>query len=216
MPRWLLNNPEDEIQRYLSRGEWYEHEELMAIRDRCNPCRTIVDVGANIGNHAVFFDKMCNCEKVIVFEPHRDAFTLLLANLALNYCHKTVVDHLGVALGSSTGLASISHQEANNLGATELQQTTHGHIPVITGDSVLHNELVDVIKIDVEGWEIQVLDGLDQTINRCCPLLLVEANNSNIDSLKQWADAKNYQLVQAWQRYTTSVNFLLEPTQQQM
>mgnify|MGYP000951908318 CR=1 FL=1 len=65
-----------------------------------------------------------------------------------------------------------------NLGAGTLKAGT-GDIEIKTGDALLADQQVDFIKIDVEGMEIDVIEGLRQTIARCKPRIFVEIDREN-------------------------------------
>ena len=207
--RWLLSDPEDAVQHHLAQGEWYEAEELAAIKHWCPTQAVMVDVGANVGNHAVYFDKCCDSSRVIVFEPVKEAYTMLLANLALNYCHKTCVDHVGVALGSHKGTCEIACMYGHNLGATELRESTHGVIPMITGDMLLREQPIHFIKIDVEGWELEVLKGFEHTIQEQRPMLFMEIRSHNMPVFQDFMQVFNYEVIQSWQPIPIYSNLLV-------
>jgi FkbM family methyltransferase len=122
---------------------------------------TAVDVGANVGNHTLWFAAVCGLN-VVAFEPivHRE----LVANVELN----RLVDRIRiepVALGA-TG------SKAAHFGKGRLR-TGNGQIPVRTLDSYQLDD-VSVIKIDVEGMEPDVLRGGIETIHRCRPVIYAE------------------------------------------
>lgn len=211
--RWLLPDPQDVVQEHLAQGTWYEAQELEAIQQIIKPQSVMVDIGANIGNHAVFFDKCCDSQRVIVFEPLQEAYVPLLANLAINYCHKTCVDHLGMALGAHAGMCDISCRFGHNLGATQLALTPQGKIPVITGDSVLAHEQVDFIKVDVEGWEMSVLQGLAHTIHKHRPIMFIEVQSVNKHLFPDFLSEFNYDVTHEWPVAGIYVNLIVQPKQ---
>jgi FkbM family methyltransferase len=136
----------------------------------------VLDVGANIGTHTLAYAKLA--KQVIAFEPVIGLFTMLCTNLALN-CIENVLP-LNIAVGQKNGITSVSipdYSVENNFGSCSVSvgnQQVHM-------DNIDHYNLSDVsmIKIDVEGYEQQVLEGAMETIARCKPALYVE--NDRID-----------------------------------
>jgi len=84
-----------------------------------------------------------------------------------------------------------------------------GTIKLARGDRLLANEPVGFLKIDVEGMELGVLSGLEQTIRRNRPRMFVEVENKNIPSFLAWAEARDYKVAKTFRRYRTNENFLL-------
>ena len=122
---------------------------------------TAVDVGANVGNHTLWFAMVCGLN-VVAFEPvvHRQ----LVANVELNRLEDRVRIE-PVALGA-TG------SKAVHFGRGRLR-TGSGQIQVRTLDSYRLDD-VSIIKIDVEGMEPDVLQGGIETIRRCRPVIYAE------------------------------------------
>src|SRR6188508_127340 len=105
---FLVRNPDclDSIQGEISsRGTFYELDELLLLREHLKPGARIIDAGANIGNHSVFFDRVCRASEVIVFEPNPDVIDELRANLERNACKHVNTSFLGTALGEASGRA---------------------------------------------------------------------------------------------------------------
>ena len=150
-------------------GEWSgaECEKLISLREG----GTAVDIGANIG-----FMSMALGENVIAFEPQPELFELLVQNASKAVCHS-------VALSNRSGFAHIPmirYGDKGNYGGVALVKPSFFTRSVIcrTLDSYGF-ENVSLIKIDVEGHELEVLKGAVDTIARCRPVLYVE---DDIDS----------------------------------
>jgi Methyltransferase FkbM domain len=56
---------------------------------------------------------------------------------------------------------------------------------------------VDLIKIDVEGMELEVLDGVAKTVERCHPIMLIEKIKADATQLRQWLEARGYVVIEA-------------------
>lgn len=138
----------------------------------------IVDAGANIGFHTVQFAKLAN--KVYAFEPQKLIFNILSTNLLLNSV-SDFVEHYRVALGDKPGKLymeplSNRRQESGqeNFGGLGLVTENNGQqeVKVITFDSL---ELdIDVLKMDIQGSEPYALKGMENTIDKCTPWIMLE------------------------------------------
>jgi len=158
----------------------YENDELQLIKEWLEVENKLgglcIDIGANIGNHALFFSSYFS--KVIAFEPNPRTFTLLELNskLACNIvCHQ-------VALSDANGEALLRF-EPLNVGGASIAVSDEGRSMSEQGyrvelrklDSIdLKGQKVQIMKIDVEGHEAQVLRGARQTILKDRPVILFE------------------------------------------
>lgn len=132
-----------------------------------------LDVGANIGNHAVAFSKTFGT--VVAFEPNPIVFSLLQANsIGLN------IKPINSGLSSKSGKL-LFEQEFDNLGASkivDLASPSSIEILVATlDDELAENEIqaASFIKIDVEGHEYEVLLGAKELLKTAKPVLAIEA-----------------------------------------
>ncbi|SIT31364.1 FkbM family methyltransferase [Achromobacter sp. MFA1 R4] len=151
-----------------------------------------VDVGANIGNHTLFFSLILNRE-VEAFEPAGDAFAQLVRNVQLNRAEALVSCHrLAVGARQSRGLMNVV---PGNLGASSFSLDDSGTIQLVTLDSMLYEKSskVALIKIDVEGFELEVLQGAIQILDRDAPTLIVEGQtNAAFGEISQFLSARDY------------------------
>lgn len=135
-----------------------------------------VEVGANIGAHTVELSRFVGVAgQVHAFEPQRIVFQTLCANLALNQCANVFARQM--ALGVAAGMISVPPVEPTvrtNFGGIALGQFAGGEpVPMATLDS-LDLPACHLLKVDVEGMEVEVLKGSAQTIDRYRPVLYVE------------------------------------------
>lgn len=156
------------------------------------PTGDIVDVGSCIGNHAVYFAQILNRE-VFAFEPNSVAFDILSTNISLN----SLTNHVTLfktALGNKKTRASLIQTSTNNIGGTTLKQATRGKVAVATLDSLLPTDSnIAFIKIDVEGWELDVLMGADNTIRRCRPVIAAECGEiSAFNPISSYLNERDY------------------------
>ena len=136
------------------------------------PRGLVLDIGANVGWHALHAARHDNVELVVAFEP--DAFNawLLDRNVGINGVEKIVT--IGSAVGMAGGMARLSRYKASNNGRHSLA-VDHGLssrlVPVTTLDDAverlgLTGRPVPLVKIDVEGYEPAVISGGLNTLRR--------------------------------------------------
>lgn len=149
------------------------------------PGATVVEVGANIGSHSVFLARKCAPGAFYAFEPQQRVFQLLCANLTINGI--TNASAYPEALGGTEGYANLAvprYDNPDNVGGatlSALNETPAGgwrRTRVSTLDS-WQLPACDFLKIDVEGWEQQVLEGATQTITRFRPAMYVENDRAS-------------------------------------
>jgi hypothetical protein len=115
--RFFVDNPRDEIQKNHAEGRFYETEELDIIQRHFIPGTTFIDVGSNVGNHALYVGLYLRPVEVIVFEPFPRARDILEINVALNSLGNICLDFLGFALSDRVSEINMASREFN-LGAT--------------------------------------------------------------------------------------------------
>lgn len=172
----------------------------------------IVDIGANIGNHSLFFLNEANVGKVIAFEPIYETFVILQENIEINHLEKRV-EIYRCALGDKEESAVANNYDYSNIGGTGLtvydneeQAEEWDYIPVRSLDSFCISDRIALMKIDVEGMEISVLKGAKKTIERNKPYILIESFENNFEKAKVFLEQMGYE----WEEITTA-NYLFFP-----
>lgn len=191
-------------------GQFYEQAMLDDVRGM-GLAGTFLDVGASIGNHAVWFARACGA-KVIAVEPRSDAYELLRQNLGLN-CDDADWVAYPCAAGDFHGKVSLRQMWEGSIGATRVVEPDEekGTVPMVRLDDVLLlSDQVALIKIDVEGYEPQVLRGLAETIGRCKPVILAECIDSNPDAINRLLAPLGYARVPGV-RWNHTATFMWKP-----
>lgn len=154
-----------------SSGKPYEPTLVTVVRELTRRGNTILDVGANLGNHTLYWAKAGR--HVIAFEPNPVTRLALTESVRLNRLD-TFVDIYPIALGAETGSGTMRTLLEDNQGAVAVEPCATGEIPIVRLDDLdLAN--FSVMKIDVEGAEERVLRGAHETIVRLRPLIIAES-----------------------------------------
>lgn len=206
--KFLIDNPFDVIQHQHGKGEFFEIKELTTLRSLLGAGKTIVEVGANVGNHLVFYAQHMDARKIFPFEPNPDAVKLLTQNITINGLDGIIDDRgIGIGAGARYGRHSVVLPQDNNLGAAQLSHENGGSLEVFPLDDQLGDEKVDFMKIDVEGMEFEVLEGAARMIERNRPMLMVEVFRPKVAAFKAWCAARGYRIEVEF-GYVNAVNFV--------
>lgn len=169
----LKLDPADSL--YLGSHD-YEIYETKLLVGLCRPGDVAVDVGAMIGYYTLILAKNVGPGgRVFAFEPDPRNFELLSENVAMNdYQHVTLRQ---AVVGDRSGRTELFPASEEMRGDNRAYPTP-GRDPVpvdmVALDDVVDGP-VDIVKIDVQGFEVQVLDGMEDLIGRSKQLtMLVE------------------------------------------
>ena len=134
------------------------------------PGMTVVDIGANQGLYSLFFAQQVGPDgRVLAFEPDNILHAALLDNLAFNHAHNIQAQHLalGAKPGTMTLYRSLFNSGDNRLANRGLSGSIDDTsiVRVERLDNVLSGQPIDFIKMDVQGWEMEVLRGMEEFLN---------------------------------------------------
>ena len=203
--------------RFLTLPDPFFDELLGVQREYCPAlltfCRSVLkegdivlDIGANIGAVTVPLAGMVGKSgHVIAVEPQPLVSRVLNANLAINGRWNATV--MNAAMGDRMGTVTVpilDPEKPNNYGGLGLDDFRGGAaVPMVTVDSLALRRL-DLMKIDVEGHEMTVLEGAGDTLARCRPVVIAEAEIGTLaDDLVAWAPGHGYRPHWLTTQYTT-------------
>ena len=225
------------IDRRVYRHGAFEPHILFLIRDilttQVNPI--FLDIGCNVGQHSLFASQYAN--QVHAFDPFPQVLERLEKNISINQLKNIRIHQVGVGaaneekkffLPPETNLGKGSFVEDFN--AANQQGPT---FKIVNGDEYLQAQHVDnfqLIKIDVEGFEKAVLLGLQNTLERLRPSIIMEVTKNISSSFQNSAELmkllppnyscllinkarrKHYSLKTLdWNAFKSQVNVLLLP-----
>jgi len=212
--RMLYNFHDQFIGRALELYGEFSEGEIDLFRQMVRPGQVVLEIGANIGAHTVFFAQQVGPSgQVIAFEPQRIVFQTLCANVALNsltnvFCHQQAV---GEQPGSIF-VPPLDYSVDNNFGGLALGEFDFGEsVPLVTVDS-LGLKRCHMVKIDVEGMERAVLGGATETLTRLKPVMYVENDRAEkSDELVRFIDTLGYAMYWHKPLLFNPQNFLQNP-----
>jgi FkbM family methyltransferase len=171
-----------------------------------------IDCGANIGVHTIeWANAMTGWGSVLAIEAQERIFYALAGNIAINNCFNAMALHAAVSSepGSMT-IPNPNYMAPASFGSLELRQGPNNEF---IGQAINYSEntaeirkvaldefdlpRVDFIKLDVEGMELEALEGADKTIRSSRPILLVEKIKSDGEQLHRWFGDRGYVLQEA-------------------
>lgn len=152
----------------------------------------VFDIGANIGNHTLFFLNECGVNRVYSFEPVPETFRILQKNVELNGLQDRCL-LFNKAIGKIEGRAIISHFCEDNIGGTCLSNNEKGNIQVMSIDEMNISEKINFVKIDVEGFELDVVLGMVEFVKKNHPIILIEIRGIFFNQINEILMSLGYQ-----------------------
>lgn len=187
----------------------YELDMLSDMHERLNDGDLVLDAGANVGNHTLFLAAVAHCQ-VIAFEPNVELAEAIRASTKLNGLESRI-DVRTFALGRTQGHGHFASAISNNLGAQSII-SNGGPLEIRSLDSLSLRGPVKAVKIDVEGMELDVLEGALALVERDRPVLYVEcATESSFRQVHNWVTARNYGY---WDTFNSTPTHLFLPNEQ--
>jgi FkbM family methyltransferase len=165
----------DEVMRpyLMRRGRWEESTATLLSKLLRRGAR-LLDIGANVGYFSVFAHRLGRDIQIDAVEPHPVIFSLLQANLWANGVRARVHN---TALGDIRRLLPMSSPPMNP-GDSRVGVVTPDHrydliVPVITADELFARRTFDVVKIDVQGFEPEVVLGMERIVRESPAIVLI-------------------------------------------
>ncbi|MEM7197217.1 MAG: FkbM family methyltransferase, partial [Pseudomonadota bacterium] len=216
---FLVCSLRDGIHWHIINGFFPERKELRKCAEmlqKVTRTPVIYDIGTNIGTHSVYFAKVMKALRVIPFDISPLAITHYRANMRLNTVADVVLDdHMGIGLGAEHAVKRLDFgHNPGVIGNWRASDTGVMDVQIRPLDS-FDLPAPDLLKIDVEGMEMEVLQGAKETITRNRPHIFIEVGKDNIPQFDTWVRAHNYTIFEDVD-YRSFRNFLLHPQEQKL
>jgi FkbM family methyltransferase len=172
----------DYIGHYLYFG--FPDKSMDTLFSLCKPGFNIIDIGTNIGWTLLNLNKLSKTGKVIGFEPDPYNRNVCLKNIRLN--DDADINVLPYALGDTEAIYNMEVRNPFNRGGNRITSKIGNdtiNVDVKLMDNVRElKELnhIDLVKIDVEGYELKVLKGGEQLLRKFKPILFIELHDDNL------------------------------------
>lgn len=161
------------------------------------------DIGSNYGGYSYITLLNPNL-KVQAFEPNPSVAANFSNIVSKNLIPNITVNSFG--LSDSNRMCALHVVNPNNIGAASIKVNKDGECVFKPLDS-LNIQKMDIVKIDVEGHELEVLEGAKETIKRCKPIFIqIEINRA--DAPKRLAKIKSEYLQNNYHSYKLGVDYL--------
>ena len=186
--------------------------DLLALRRKHHGNGVVaIDCGANIGVHTIEWAKaMTGWGSVLSIEAQERIYYALAGNIAINNCFNALA--INAAVSSESGVMQIPNPNylvPSSFGSLELrkrngnefigQHIDYENMVNVRKLAIDEYELprVDLLKIDVEGMEMEALQGAARTIERSRPVMLIEKIKADAGHLRQWLELRGYTIIEA-------------------
>ncbi len=158
------------------------HSKLLELIE---PGFTVIDVGTNIGSSLLqFANKIGPAGKVFGFEPDVKNYNNCIRNIDLNSFKNVAVENIGLGDNTNEHYLNVNCESNRGMNSISLNKDSSSiKVIVNTLDNWMEqNEIhrVDLIKIDVEGYEMSVVKGALKTIASKRPILFIELIDSHL------------------------------------
>lgn len=197
------------LQAYLFLFGNYELPTLKFLKKHIHKGNVVFDIGANIGYLSIYISKLIGSQgKVFAFEPESNNYYKLQKNIALNKINNILT--YKVACSNKEEELKLYLSEGINKGTHSLikkeylQQEQFEIVNTIKlDDFIVKNNIdyINLIKIDVEGAELEVIQGMSYLLTNFSPILIIEVVSSIL--AKRNSTAKDFcsYLVKNYQYY---------------
>lgn len=162
---------------YVGLHEFYDQAFLLHL---LRPEDLFFDVGANVGSYTLLASGYCKAQSVAI-EPAESTFALLTKNIVLNQIQQLVLPINSVAGGKESTVTFKTNEDTTNhvVAPGEDSENDVALIPMLTIDNIARGKSPILIKIDVEGFETEVLNGMNDTLaDPSLKAIIIELNGS--------------------------------------
>jgi FkbM family methyltransferase len=185
----------------------YEVDRLNAFAAAIWPAATVYDIGANVGIYALLASvKAGSLAKVYAFEPLERNLRYLRRHMTINQVQNCVI--LEAAVSNTEGKLRFSAAPWE-FSMGRLSKDGEMEVSSVTLDNCIYGEKrlspPDIVKIDVEGAELEVLEGASKTLTEFHPILFVEVHGDQRHrDCRDFLIAKSYRVEEAYGRLTAN------------
>ncbi|HAF61801.1 MAG TPA: hypothetical protein DCK95_05700 [Anaerolineaceae bacterium] len=191
------------FKKIIKSRSFYDIRTLEKIRF-LNLSGTYIDIGANIGNHAIYFLNECTTETVIAIEANIDLIPILRRNIKENNFQNKDCFILNYLISTYDKAYFFTEEEKNNIGMSfsSPKMIEGRNFEVLNGISldkaiggIYDFKNIKLLKIDVEGQELDVLKSGEKLILRHHPFICLEIFPENYEQVNNYLEKQSYRFL---------------------
>ena len=191
----------DSIDREIYFTNRYEEEQIKLLIDSIKKYKIthFVDIGANIGIYALNIAMNFPNIKIDAFEPHKGAFERMKANIHQNGFSQIIQSHnLALSSENKNGYLQASKRFGTyQSGGASISPEGEMKISQVRGDDLIKDvDSIIAIKIDVEGFELSVLQGIENLIKNNKIFLQIEIFDEKLSETSKFLEDFNFKLIE--------------------
>lgn len=175
-------DPNEYIDSNILQNDCFEPATTAVLAQLLKPGMTVLDIGANIGAHTFRLAQRVGPNGcVIAFEPMKWAFLRLLRNMKLNHFQNIIVEKL--ALGNKNGTMIAAFNVSWPLDNSDVKPDPETVVVRCLDDYLSERGIskVDLIKLDVDGYEYKILQGASRLLKTVQPILVMELGEYTLE-----------------------------------
>lgn len=197
----------DYLYKKLQNRNYYEFDKLTHMSKYISTDKYVIDIGANIGNHTIYYSKIA--KEVFSIEPIKKNYTLLKNNIDINNIKNTNLFNIGIS--SENKIMYFIDKNISNYGSCMLSNVFSNDCEIVNIQSLdyfIDNNRINIndislIKIDVEGMAMDVLKGSHKTLTEGDMVLFVECKDDtnikeNYEEIYDFLSKYNYVLEKSY------------------
>jgi FkbM family methyltransferase len=156
---------------------------------------TIIDIGGHAGQFTKIFSKLSPKGHVYTFEPGNYAYSILKIMKKIKHLQNVSIFKMGISSDNALGTLSVPIKASGSIGYGRscvgnkvFEKSINEEIELTTLDTFLKKQKIShvtFIKIDVEGHEVSVLEGAQETIKNHRPTVMIEINRDHLSKFKK-------------------------------
>ena len=187
----------------------WDYEQVLRLKEILKESKSLfIDCGSNFGAYSVIISSLCKNTEVLSFDASKKMIGRLKENINLNKLHNINVFNLGVGRRNSRDYFNDNDSDFLNLGSYRFQKKNNSKLlKVVALDQFLVKFKLNkfkkiVIKIDIEGYEFEALQGLEKIIKLYKPIIFIEISkmllehkNFSLEKFRYFLNKNNLKLL---------------------
>tara|TARA_B110000483_G_scaffold135066_1_gene161593 strand:- start:62 stop:823 length:762 start_codon:yes stop_codon:yes gene_type:complete len=161
-----------------------------------------IDIGANLGYYSILFSSILKNGQVYAFEPEKRNFKKLMNNIKLNNCKNITAYNIGLSNSKSQKklfLTTEINEGGHHILCSSSSEKTYQTIYTNKLDNLIKNKkFFEIVKIDVEGYELEVLKGMKNVLKKTHYVII--ENNNNFEKINLILKKFNFKKIKAFKK----------------